>query len=286
MTVVPAVTAAVVVYPVLFYGFKSLRTARLLHPSTSDGSLIPRVFVQPDVNPRAALVDPQGAVFHSVLLLVTLAVLVGTSFAKGVHVWAVTLAGGGIGVIRDFLFDYTNGLREARKNLASEKTLANSTPSNIESLDSVPRTDLSDHKISMPLLWRRFKERFPNLATTLSRLPWPLLPFAVGMFILVQSLDRFGYIEIFAGWTAKACSSPAAAIYFVGTIVAFGLCPLCGTVSSATLIFANYRIMVYDLHTEHRRYHSGGTSPQASELSASATCSGRRTDPPGRALRW
>lgn len=227
-TVVPAVTAAVVVYPILFFPFKSLKIAKRLHPSSAESSLIPKNFVKPDVDPREALVDPQGAIFHSVLLLVTLGVLVGTSFTEGVHVWAVTLAGGGIGFIRDFIFDYHNGRRMRRRS----DTLPNKDGLSDPGKDTNGKEEYKmNEKISLPLLWRRACHRFPNLTMTLARLPWPLLPFAVGMFILVQSLERLGYISIFAGWAAKACSSPAASTFFVGSIVAFGLCPLCGTVS-------------------------------------------------------
>lgn len=222
-TVVPAVVAAIVVYPILFFPFKSPAVARRLHPTSADGSLIPRNFVKPDVNPREALVDAQGAVFHSVLLLVTLGVLVGTSFTEGVHVWAVTLAGGGLGVIRDFIFDYHIGRRKPEVD-------TNGIPETGKDAESHKKENLAQAKVSLPMLWRRACHSFPNLTMTLARLPWPLLPFAVGMFILVQSLERLGYISIFATWAARACSSPAASVFFVGSIVAFGLCPLCGTV--------------------------------------------------------
>lgn len=223
--------ASVVVYPILFFSFKSLKVAKRLHPTTAEGSLIPKEFVKPEVKPREALIDPQGAIYHSMLMLVTLAVLVGTSFAEGVHVWAVTLAGGGLGVLRDFIFDLHNGHRRQ----AHSKSIANGT-STTGSLDTnkdaaSESKAVTSERWSLPLLWRTACHRFPITTTTLARLPWPLLPFAVGMFILVQSLEHLGYISIFAGWTAKACHSPAAAVFFVGSIVAFGLCPLCGTVS-------------------------------------------------------
>lgn len=204
------------------------------------------------MNPREALVDPQGAVFHSILLLVTLAVLVGTSFTEGVHVWAVTLAGGGLGVIRDFIFDLHQGKRHRHggkiaADLPNGQGSENGTQDPNKHVIAKDRPlpapkaatyqqhsvdDSRDENITLPSLWRKASHRFPNLTMTLSRLPWPLLPFAVGMFILVQSLEHLGYISIFASWTAKACHSPAQAVFFVGCIVAFGLCPLCGTVST------------------------------------------------------
>lgn len=215
--------------------FTSRKIAQRLHPTTSDGNLIPKKFVKPDVDPSEALVDPQGAIFHSALLLVTLAVLVGTSFTEGVHVWAVTLAGGGLGVVRDFIFDYHVGRRAPNSDpMPNESnTHTHSEPAKEGDGSGITR---KDEKLSLPLLWQKACRRFPVLTTTLGRLPWPLLPFAIGMFILVQSLERLGYISIFAGWASKACSSPAASVFFVGSIVAFGLCPLCGTVSFSTSI--------------------------------------------------
>lgn len=215
-TIVPSVAGAVLVYPLLFYGFRSSRVARFIDRSTGsiseDGDathLIPKNFEAPDVDARSALVDPRGAVFHTTLLLTTLATLVGTSFVPGgVGVWMVTAPAAIVGIIRDVLHDM-------HANRKGSKTF--------DSRDSTEPTTL-------PSIWRRVKAVLPSTAGTLSRLPWPLLPFAVGMFILVRSLSRFGYIEIFATWAARACSSPASAVFFVGGIVAFGLCPLCGTV--------------------------------------------------------
>lgn len=254
-TVTPSVAAAVVVYPILFFAFRSSKVKDRLHP-TADGQLLPRKFIKPDVDPRSALVDPQGAIFHATLLLTTLAVLVGTSFAHGVHVWAVTLAGGGVGLIRDLLYDLkyagssASSAKKTKLQANEHKVQANGTPAksngpenpdNVVNGKTVAPSDgdasrmtpplLVHQRTSLPLLWKKFSARCPSLSTTLARLPWPLLPFAVGMFILVQSLEHFGYIGIFAGWAAKACTSPAATVYFVGAIVAFGLCPLCGTVS-------------------------------------------------------
>ncbi|KAK9896090.1 hypothetical protein P389DRAFT_74444 [Cystobasidium minutum MCA 4210] len=245
-TVLPSVVAAIVVYPILFFSFKSLKVAQKLHPTTAEGSLIPKEFVKPDVDPREALVDPQGAIYHSLLLLVTLGVLVGTSFTEGVHVWAVTLAGGGLGLVRDFMFDLHNSRKgrlhsksTANENGNGDFNTADKDASQLDAQKSRSPSASSSkttEKLSLPLMWRRACYRFPNVTTTLSRLPWPLLPFAVGMFILVQSLEHLGYIGVFAGWTAKVCHSPAAAVFFVGSIVAFGLCPLCGTNIGATIL--------------------------------------------------
>lgn len=224
-------------YPLLFFGFSNQKITHRID-KTAEGQLIPRTFVKPDVNPKEALVDPQGAVFHTTLLLVTLGVLVGTSFVPGgVEVWMVTLPGAVVGVIRDVIYDLTK-----------HKTKRIDSPVEVLDADKVSGLEMdpkSQERVTLPYLWRRMKEILPNTSITLSRLPWPLLPFAVGMFILVRSLDRFGYISIFAEWTAKACTSPAAAVFFVGGIVALGLCPLCGTVSVASRRTRPYCLISY-----------------------------------------
>lgn len=232
----PAVVAAIVVYPVLFYTFKSKRITLALDKTASSPEgrskqeLIPSNFDKPDVDPRSTLVDAQGAIFHTVLLLVTLAVLVGTSFL-GVEVWMITAPAAVVGLIRDVFYDLHSS-RQAKRVKSSPPPEAHA---NGQPLHKTPR------RVTVPSLWRSFSRRLPSTSLTLSRLPWPLLPFAVGMFILVRSLDRLGYIGIFAEWTARACTSPAAAVFFVGAIVALGLCPLCGTVSATFVVHRQNR---------------------------------------------
>lgn len=219
---------------------------------TADGKndFIPAVFEKPDVDPRSALVDPAGAIFHAVLLLTTLAVLVGTSFIRSVEVWMITAPAGILGFCRDLFFDWKAG-HGKRFAPGTSKQIEESGKTSPLPGDGLPIRETQ--KITLPSLWRRAKIRLPNASITFSRLPWPLLPFAVGMFILVRSLAHLGYIDIFAGWAVKACSSPAASVFFVGTIVAFGLCPLCGTVGSDTTLSA----CMADPQLEHRSDNLG-----------------------------
>lgn len=44
--------------------------------------------------------------------------------------------------------------------------------------------------------------RFPTPIDTLSRMPWPLVPFAFSMFIVVEGLQYTGWIKVFGGWWA------------------------------------------------------------------------------------
>jgi hypothetical protein len=211
-----------VIYPLLVAAFKSSRLTHTLD-KTATSELIPRTFIKPDVDPRSALVDPKGAVFHAVLMLVTLGVLVGSSFIGGVHVWMVTAPGAIVGLSRDIIYD----LSRRRKGTANGVR-----PSSLSSAKDTPPPSNPTDRTTLQSLWRKTSAILPSTSGTVSRLPWPLLPFAVGMFILTRSLDHLGYIPIFATWTARACTDPIKTVFFVGGITAMGLCPLCGTVSS------------------------------------------------------
>ena len=50
--------------------------------------------------------------------------------------------------------------------------------------------------------WAWCRETFPNATTVLQNLPYPLVPFALCMFVLVQALVSRGWIAVFAyGWS-------------------------------------------------------------------------------------
>lgn len=52
-------------------------------------------------------------------------------------------------------------------------------------------------------LWKWARVTFPNASHVLALLPWPLIPFAFCMFVLVQALVTKGWIPVFAyGWDA------------------------------------------------------------------------------------
>lgn len=266
-TILPAVVSAIVIYPLLVLAFKTTRITHTLD-KTAQSEFIPRSFIKPDVDPKSALVDPQGAVFHSVLMLVTLGVLVGSSFIGGVHVWMVTAPGAIVGLTRDIIYDLSKR-RKSSKNLSN----GNGRPSSPSSAKDGPhKVSSSSNRITLQSLWRKASKILPSTCGTVSRLPWPLLPFAVGMFILTRSLDHLGYIPIFADWTAKACTDPVKTVFFVGGITALGLCPLCGTVGGLPLI-ASIPIIIIDpsLLVEHWSYDLGCGSAHKCQLPTSAS---------------
>jgi hypothetical protein len=194
-----------VTYPLLFYLFRWVKPPHDKHsisppesPSldpatprpTSKRQYIPHRIAPPDVNPRDALVDPSGAIFHVSLLLVTLAVLVGTGFAQPhPQVWMITAPAGIIGLIRELVVDWRRGPKRAADKredhaptqsgalaadgLELEGKVAPTYPPGSRTLEA------SSH-ITLTSLWRRFAGRFPSSAHIIAHLPLPLLPFAFG----------------------------------------------------------------------------------------------------------
>lgn len=208
-TILPSVITALVACPLLFFLF------RLTRPTS-----IPSRLVLPDIDPRTALIDPSGALFHGCLMITTLAVLVGGSFVPGdrIQVWEVTLAGGGIGLIHDLLVDWRRGPSSPQ---ASVEELELDTPKGAAT--DLPNSPKPKTTITLPYLLRRFCLRFPVTSSTIKKLPIPLLPFAASMFILVRSLGYLGWIEVFADWLAEICTTPAKSVFFTGYLTALVL---------------------------------------------------------------
>ncbi|KAJ3194092.1 hypothetical protein HK101_003480 [Irineochytrium annulatum] len=62
--------------------------------------------------------------------------------------------------------------------------------------------------------------RFPITSSALSRIPWRIGFFCLGMFILVEALAELGWTALLASAFAKVCTSVPAALFFVGYVSA------------------------------------------------------------------
>ncbi|OAP58937.1 hypothetical protein AYL99_06234 [Fonsecaea erecta] len=295
-TVLPSLIPAVLNYPILL-GMFWQQIPKTLTPLTDD--------------PWSKLRDRAGAFFLSALMLVTVSVLVGTSFVPGhaVQVWMVTAPAG----VSAFLFNVVHDwfhpeigreiVRQQSRDSAAEmseidhrrsrpiqvhvpqedqrhgpsdlkdgllrspkgsesvspsppipgKDEGNATQTDHDTLppESRPRppplplsakglpsskpNTKGDHTSLVSLL-RALSSRFPSTAHTISLLPIQLLPFAMAEFILVRGLSQRGWIRVFAIGFARACTSPAATVFFFGFVSAAFLCPLAGTNIGATII--------------------------------------------------
>ncbi|KAL6230320.1 hypothetical protein BDW75DRAFT_223071 [Aspergillus navahoensis] len=77
-----------------------------------------------------------------------------------------------------------------------------------QALTAQPPKLLGEHKRTKATLessavatYRWMQETFPTVTAVVSHMPFPLVPFAFAMFILVQALATKGWIEVFAhGW--------------------------------------------------------------------------------------
>ncbi|KDE03406.1 hypothetical protein MVLG_06122 [Microbotryum lychnidis-dioicae p1A1 Lamole] len=196
-TLLPSVITAVVAYPLLLVTFKTLKVPRK-DGTSGVPAYIPAQLTPPDVDPRSALLDPKGAVFHSALMLVTLVVLVGTSFVKSVEVWMVTAPGGIIALLRDLWTER-----------GSHPLSTPQEPEGINLGRVIVSTSRYEPRYSLPAFGRAFRRQFPTTATTISRLPLSLLPFAGGIFVLARALTSLGWTSIFALWLAKISINPA-----------------------------------------------------------------------------
>jgi len=238
-TIIPAILSSIVLYPVLMLQF-----FRSKNPA-----LVPRLLQSPEVNPRGELKDVFGAIFKAVLLAATLVTLIVSSvFVKDLFVWWVTVPAALLAVVKDITYDlkHTSKTREEQRESEKERPPpvltqrqntssndlgdshilpnVNSSMSNInennEDSDRPLRPRESDtRRRTLPKLIAVFEHRFPTFYIVISRMPWPLLPFAFSFFILVDSLSSSGWITVWAGWLSIVVrDNDVAAIFFVGFI--------------------------------------------------------------------
>jgi hypothetical protein len=57
-----------------------------------------------------------------------------------------------------------------------------------------------------------FSRRFPTLKAVMLRMPWSILPFSLGMFILIEALAQLGWVGIFATAMAVFAKNYATAV--------------------------------------------------------------------------
>ncbi|CAE6527269.1 unnamed protein product [Rhizoctonia solani] len=266
--VLPVFASAIAVYPVLHWMFRAER-------------YIPVSISAQGLDPKAALADSHGAIFGSVLMITTLLVLVATSTA-GLHVevWMITVPAAIIMFLRDVSHDI-NAMRKSKMESKSDPGSSIEKPrsgedvgetrresdviergsfpeetSNRSSDGSLPKTRVSEPVASESSF--ALVRQFPTPITTLQRLPYPLLPFAFAMFILVQGLASTGWIAVFAGWWA-AWARASGLLGVVGGMgfVSVCLCNVCGTNIGATILLARVIQVWTEIHNPSLRSRHG-----------------------------
>lgn len=209
---------------------------------------IPPTIIRPDVDARAALVDRNGAIFGTLVMAATLGTLVGTSVTGSVKVYMVAVPGALVCFARDAIADFLTWRslskeRRAKGEVSSDPEASSPSPvaghASIElrpipGKSALPPTSSggqegiahlpSEPGRQQPLgrLLRSFGSLahvFPTCTTVLRRLPFSLLPFAFGMFILVQALEHVGFIDIMARGLGVVCAKgPTVTAFFISTL--------------------------------------------------------------------
>lgn len=197
--------SAWMILPTLVTILLSYLVLRLLFHSQK---YLPHTIQPPEADPKSVLIDPHGAIFGFVLLGLCLVTLVGTSFVN-VPVWMVTLPFAVVMFIRDIKHDLGLSFRRLcfqfrlhKEHVMQTSAVDRSNATIISVSDSIlstkeepqPITTTKKHRVFLNWLSRRL----PTVKAVMSRLPWSILPFSLGMFILIEALSELGWVGIFA----------------------------------------------------------------------------------------
>ncbi|KAH9067731.1 hypothetical protein EDB87DRAFT_1585005 [Lactarius vividus] len=248
----PLLAAALTVYP--FHSIVLFRSPGLIPtiielPSNAVGG--DRVGVD---RPSTALTDKPGAVFGSILLLVTLGVLVGTSTIS-VPVWQVAAPAAAMMLSHDIWRDWNlyrsdqvvvEGVRESDRlppagvHLPIELGVLPLSASRLE--DGKPEQDIKPELALSSLLLtcaHHVLGKFPGVWGVCKNLPVALVPFAFLMFILVQGLASQGWVHVFAHWWGAWVNKTGVVGAAAGMTIGSGLlCNICGTNIGTTILLA------------------------------------------------
>ncbi|KAL5518613.1 hypothetical protein ACEPAH_296 [Sanghuangporus vaninii] len=261
-TILPTLAAATAVFPLLAFVLftstelvpREIDVVELQHSvseseSASLGDMASR-------HAPGDLTDKHGAIFGSILLGITLGVLIGTSPLK-IPVWQVTVPPALIMLGRDIWHDrkmWTKGSEP--ESLEGGRLESNSAPDPIE-LQPFPKSDEMDtpqgdaterkgRSTLVSHIQNIKRDTLPTVMGIIPRLPLSLVLFAFCMFILVQALTTWGWVEVFAGWWSawiRVCTDNGTGSATVGAIwgmllISTLLCNICGTNIGATILLA------------------------------------------------
>jgi Na+/H+ antiporter NhaD/arsenite permease-like protein len=235
----PLLAAALTVYPfhsIVLFRSPGLIPTRIELSSSAVGD--DRVGID---RPGTALIDKAGVIFGSILLLVTLGVLVGTS-TIGVPVWQVAVPAAAMMLSHDIWRDW--GHNRSGQVVAEEVRQSDRHPSTsvielgalpLSASHGKPQQDINpDLALSSVLLTyaHRVMGKFPVVYGVCKKLPVALVPFAFLMFILVQGLASQGWVHTFANWWGAWVNKTGVVGAAAGMTIGSGLlCNVCRSVS-------------------------------------------------------
>ncbi|TXT09162.1 hypothetical protein VHUM_02636 [Vanrija humicola] len=223
-TALPTVAAGAVLLPVLML---------------TEGRRLPRRIERAEVDARAALVDPVGAVFGASVFIVTIVLLVALS-AVGIlehgaaGVWCVTVPAAVLVLARDVLYDLRRGKGGEAASPPAEKAEGGSPAPAADKVEDdagggsaagvANTTNAPPPPPPTPHPLHAIRAALPTTTGIVSALPLPLLPFAFSMFILVEGLDHTGWVGVWSGWWGAWARATGAAgcIFLMGVVSVLG----------------------------------------------------------------
>ncbi|EJD04337.1 uncharacterized protein FOMMEDRAFT_122033 [Fomitiporia mediterranea MF3/22] len=259
--VLPALAAGVAVYFLLRFAlFRSREQVpkEIDVVELSPEPLAPPMPENPPKHVLRGLHDINGAIFGSVLFAITLGVLIGTSILH-IPVYQITIPAAVLMLARDIWHDRQQWKSKSEKNAAvpvqpEAAQLESGASTTVAEMETASRINDSneiqvkkkDHGTLSSYIDHLKKDRLPTVMTILPRLPVSMILFAICMFILVQALTAWGWVEVFAGWWAawiRACEDNGTASATVGAVtlmlvLSTILCNICGTNIGTTILLA------------------------------------------------
>jgi Na+/H+ antiporter NhaD/arsenite permease-like protein len=142
---------------------------------------IPKKFHIPKVSPEAALKSKGGAIFGSIVLACCLATLSLSSLIN-VPIWVITLFFASMMLGHDLL------------------------------------------RYHIPIVHKRKAKEtayMPQIKTIISRIPWKIVPFVLGLFIMVESLSIHGWTDKFASSISAVSTNVLLAVFIMGFLSSF-----------------------------------------------------------------
>lgn len=161
---------------------------------------IPVKVDMPSFDPSLGLRDKFAAIY-GLTCLISCLILLAISEWTHIPVWTVTLFFGVLMLVRDIYADFRD-FHWHKKNIPYKLQPTHEDAHDTIVMQSVESGTLHDdhHDETSPFNFNPPKLSWKEgcTMTTVNRLPWKIVPFVLGMFIMVASLDSTGWISIFA----------------------------------------------------------------------------------------
>eukprot|EP01116_Phalansterium_solitarium_P012328 TRINITY_DN2851_c0_g1_i2.p1 TRINITY_DN2851_c0_g1~~TRINITY_DN2851_c0_g1_i2.p1 ORF type:complete len:318 (-),score=110.28 TRINITY_DN2851_c0_g1_i2:135-1088(-) len=182
---------------------------------------IPDQLDMPPLQPSQLLKRPLAALYGVCCLAGCLLLLAASSYLE-VRIWVVTTAFFALMLAKDVFTDYRRYKAAADLRISADdvQLLSISPETSGEAVTSTPHdinestADTWDNTGSANLTKpEAFSWRTGDTATTMGRMPWKIVPFVVGMFVMVQALVSSGWIAMFAQALASVVGVPVVAVF-------------------------------------------------------------------------